>query len=404
MAKKPTHDAAREAVLKARTALVLDQPFFGALALRLKIVADPSCDTLWTDGVSLGYKPRYVESITHAELKGWVAHEVLHCTNGHVWRKGARNHDKWNAAADYAINPIILGAGMVLVPDALDGTPYQGMSAEEIYARLPDGQNGGDTGEQGGSGGGYQDSDTGQNQGGNDKDSGDEKKDKPVWGGEVRDAPNADTTDELAAQWHQATLQAAQAAKAMGQLPAGLERLIEEIKHPPQDWRAILRRFVQSSMADDYSWKMPNTRFLFAGLYMPALKSESLPPIVVAVDTSGSIDEATLSAFAAEINAIAEEAQPEAVHVVYCDAGINGERRFERDDLITLESMGGGGTDFRPVFEWVEQEGIIPACLIYLTDLEGTFPEMPPDYPVLWGATSRWEAPWGETVRVNGFH
>lgn len=403
MAKKPTHDAAREAVLKSRTALVLDHPFFGSLALRLKIVADPSCDALWTDGESLGYNPEYVQSITHAELKGVMAHEVLHCTNGHVWRKGARNHDKWNVAADLSINPIILGAGMVLPQGALDGTPYKGKSAEEIYTLLPDGQGGGDPDGQGGSGSGNQGSGSGQNQDDGDDGSNGGQSNKPASFGEVRDAPNADTTDELAAQWHQSTLQAAQAAKSMGQLPAGLERLIEEIKHPPQDWRALLRRFVQSSMADDYSWKMPNTRFIFAGLYMPALKSESLPPIVVAVDTSGSIDEATLSAFAAEINAIAEEAQPEAVHVVYCDAGINGERRFERGDLITLENMGGGGTDFRPVFEWVEQEGIIPSCLIYLTDLEGTFPAAPPGYPVLWGATSRWEAPWGETVRVDGF-
>ena len=45
---------AEQKIRKARAGLILDQPFFGALALRLQLKADPGCKTAWTDGQVLG--------------------------------------------------------------------------------------------------------------------------------------------------------------------------------------------------------------------------------------------------------------------------------------------------------------------------------------------------------------
>ena len=121
---------------------------------------------------------------------------------------------------------------------------------------------------------------------------------------------------------------------------------------------------------------------------------------MIAVDTSGSIGTEELEQFAGEISAIAEEAQPEAIHVVYCDALVQSSQEFRPSEQIRLEPKGGGGTDFRPVFTWVEQNELNPVCLIYLTDLCcHSFPE-PPNYPVLWVTDSRRIAPFGETVRI----
>ena len=78
-------------ISKQRTALVLDQPFFGALALRLKVIEDPSCKTFWTDSVSIGYNPAYLASLNDLETRGVLAHEVLHVANGHCWRQGDRD-------------------------------------------------------------------------------------------------------------------------------------------------------------------------------------------------------------------------------------------------------------------------------------------------------------------------
>jgi predicted metal-dependent peptidase len=138
-----------------------------------------------------------------------------------------------------------------------------------------------------------------------------------------------------------------------------------------------------------------------SGLYLPSVERRGLGEIVIAVDTSGSIGKLELEQFAGEVSAISEEAQPEAIHVLYCDAAVQSTQEFTASEPVRLEPRGGGGTDFRPAFEWVEKNDIAPVCLIYLTDLCcHSFPEAP-EYPVLWVTDSRKTAPFGETVRIG---
>lgn len=396
---------AMEAVSAARRNLVLDHPFFGVLSLKLNLIEDHSVETFRVDGKNLWFNPDYALSLSRYEATGVMAHEVLHCANGHVWRRENRDHKMWNYACDYAINPIVLEAGMVLPAGSLDEISFKGMSAEEIYAHLADRQTqeqpGNDASQNQSSGQGSKSDSDGQNdQDGDTEQEGESQPDGSECG-EVVDAAE-DTSPELQADWSAAVLIAAKRAESMGRLPSGMGRIVERIKNPPQDWRAILRRFAQQNATSDYSWRQPNTRFIYAGLYMPALRSESMPPMVVAVDTSGSIDDVTISQFAREIDSIAGDMQPERVYVVYCDAEIQGVDIFERGEPITLNPKGFGGTDFRPVFDWVEEEGLQPSCLVYLTDLCGDFPRDPPGYPVLWGNISDYAPPpWGESVNIR---
>jgi predicted metal-dependent peptidase len=117
------------------------------------------------------------------------------------------------------------------------------------------------------------------------------------------------------------------------------------------------------------------------------------------VDTSGSIGTKELEQFAGEINAISSEAQPDSIHVIYCDAAVQGVDEFGPSEPIRLSLKGGGGTDFVPPFKWVEDNGIEAKCLIYLTDLCcHSFPPAP-DYPVLWVTDSNKTAPFGQTAR-----
>ena len=134
---------------------------------------------------------------------------------------------------------------------------------------------------------------------------------------------------------------------------------------------------------------------------MPSVERRGLGEIVIAVDTSGSIGRIELEQFAGEISAISQEAQPEAIHVVYCDAAVQSAQQFGPSEAVRLEPKGGGGTDFRPAFEWVAENDIAPVCLIYLTDLCcDSYPEAP-EYPVLWVTDSRRNAPFGETLRIT---
>ncbi len=62
---------------------------------------------------------------------------------------------------------------------------------------------------------------------------------------------------------------------------------------------------------------------------------------------------------------------------------------------------GGGGTDFRPVFEWVARQGQRPELLVYFTDAQGSFPQGEPDYPVIWLVKGRTPVPWGQRIQLN---
>lgn len=378
------------AMLKARTSLVLSQPFFGTLALRLKMEPDDATETASVDGRVLRYNPSWVLTLTHAQRVGLVAHEVMHCAMDHPMRLGARDHEQFNEAADYAINPLILDAGMELPPGALLADHFKGLSAEEIYPKLPKRPPGGGPGKKNGDKGA-------SNVGGCgvfDKPHDAKDPDKP--------APKSDV-EQLSREWQAATMQAAALAKHAGDLPGDVAELIESLRAARVDWREALKRFVTTLAQQDYSWTPPNRRYIAQGLYLPSLRSEKIETVVFAIDTSISMDTAALEQAIAELNAIAEDVRPDVVHVIECDTAVHAMNEFTADDYpIRAQTMHGrGGTSFRPVFEALAAREIRPDCLIYFTDLECHDFGPEPGYPVLWAATQRGNAPFGEIINVN---
>ena len=137
------------------------------------------------------------------------------------------------------------------------------------------------------------------------------------------------------------------------------------------------------------------------GFCLPTLHSERTGVIAVFKDISCSIDTPISMAFSAEIKAICEDLMPEELVVLYVDTEVQKVERFEENMFTKLDNMIGGGTDFRPPFDYIEKHGIEPLCAIYLTDLEGPFPQNPPPYPTLWCTINDLVAPWGETVEID---
>ncbi|MGB7592940.1 MAG: VWA-like domain-containing protein [Terriglobia bacterium] len=426
---KSSHTTTAQKLTRARVQLILSQPFFGTLSLRLKLIPG-DLPTMATDGSRIVYNPAFVDGLKPAELEGTLAHEVLHCALAHQCRRGQRDPEVWNVAADFAVNPILIGNGFVLPAGALIDPAFNNLSAEEIYARLlrrrseeggatkPQQRNAGggtDTGPQGTDGivppnpnpdaspqpgPGHGGRPTGESVG--------PRLTRPGGFGEVWDATDEQGQTASPAEkrrqeheWGIAAEQAVRSAKAWGHEPAGIERPLSESRQSKQDWRAILRDFVAATTPSDYRWTPPNRRYIASGLYLPSVERQGVGEIVIAVDTSGSIGKLELEQFAGEISAISEEAQPEAIHVVYCDAAVHCTQQFGLSEPVRLEPQGGGGTDFCPVFQWVAENKIAPVCLIYLTDLCcHSYPEAP-EYPVLWVTDSRKMAPFGETLRIS---
>src|SRR5208337_736311 len=119
-------------IQKARTALLLDHPFFGSLLFRLKGSENRSIATMATDGVSLYFNPGFVDTLNSATLAGVLAHEVMHPALQHHVRRSGRDPKRWNEACDYAINPLLLDAGLRLPDGVLVDHRFRGMSAERI--------------------------------------------------------------------------------------------------------------------------------------------------------------------------------------------------------------------------------------------------------------------------------
>ena len=384
-------------LVKARTRLLLSQPFFGSLALRLTLIERPTIDTMATDGRAIFYNPEFADALSMAELTGVLAHEIMHPACQHHTRRGERHPGRWNRAADYAINPVLIDNGFRLPKHALLDDAYRDMSAEAIYARLDDDP------PAGGEGG----------EGAEDGKDGENACPDPGGCGGVIDAPSK--PDEHggitggAHEWRQAVAQAAALAKNAGKMPEVLERLVERLLRPKADWASLLRRFIEmSAVQQDYCFSPPNRRFIHQGLYLPSCRGVQIPPIALAIDTSASITEDELNQFAAELTAIIEHCAPEALHVIYCDTRVQGVDVLTPFDLpLTLEPKGGGGTDFRPPFRYLADEGLEPACLIYLTDLYcNRYPEAPA-YPTLWASLTPVDAarkrhpPFGEVIDIG---
>ena len=358
---------------KARTALVLEHPFIGNVALNMPFVADHSIRTAMTNGREIRYNPRFMDSMGDEERKFVVAHECFHPMLEHNFRRGERQHKRWNKAGDYVINQLLTDENIGKMPEfgLLNPQLYKAGngSTDGIYNLLPDEPDDGSGGD------------------------GTEAMDDCADGG----GSPAEQAQQ-AAEWKVRVAQAAQAAKMMGKMSAGLERLVGEVLAPKVDWRDVLRKFVEKCKSDQRSFARPNRRFLSQGLYLPSASGESLGEIAIAVDCSGSIDDRILAQFAGEINAIKEDGNPSCIHVVYFDSEVSHYEKYERDDTLNIRAHGGGGTAFSPVFQYFQEHDIEPIACIFLTDLCCDDFGDAPQYPVLWVSTDEGEAPFGEVV------
>ena len=354
---------------KARTALVLEHPFIGNVALNMPYVADYGVKTASTNGKEIRFNPHFVDSLNDEERKFLVAHECLHPMLEHTYRRGERNHRKWNQAADYVVNKLLSDEkiGKVIQGALLDDNIHKagGGTTDGIYNMLPD----------------------------TDEGDGKDPLDDCNDGG---DTPADKAQQE--AEWKVRVAQAAQAAKMMGKLSANMQRLVDEVLQPKVDWREVLRKFAEKCKTDSRTWAKFNRRFLAQGIYLPSVSGEALGELAIAVDCSGSIDDKIIAQFAAEIRTIKEDGNPSCIHVVYFDSEVSHYEKYGRDDDLDIKPHGGGGTAFSPVFRYFAEHNIEPVACVFLTDLCCNDFGDAPDYPVLWVSTDEGTAPFGEVV------
>lgn len=404
-----------------------------------------------TDGLRLQFDPTFARTLLEAcpdgaTVRGVYLHEAWHLFLGHLWRRGSRDRDLWNQACDHEVN-LSLNALFANWKDHHPGVPcpalpegvladatYTSLPAEEIYARLlgkksqpqpepqpqqpqppqpqsrqpPQQPNGkpqpgpgqpqpqpGQPGQSQAQPGQGHPGQPGQPGGGQP-----EPGQEPGQGG-IGDMADIPQGQEQAVQ--EAVTRAIITSRTMGTLPGDLESHVQKLLNPRIPWTEVLRHLLQPTRGDTkLTWCPRHAGFAQAGFTLPSARGERMGTLIFAGDTSGSIGSEELDGMAAEACAVLEDLAPEQFIVAWADAAVHVWEPVQPGERIP-SPKGGGGTDFRPVFERVEAEGLRPAVLVFLTDLYGTFPEQAPEYPVIWchygGGSVR--PPWGDCVAVN---
>jgi len=368
-----------------------------------------------TDGRNVLINPDTFFPLTLSERIFVVAHEILHGIFGHVemlhrlsaigkvsypdGKELAFDVDTMNKAMDYVVNDMLIESKI--------GQYKKDWLHDKVIAKHTDSvltayrrifqqqqQNGG--GGQGGTGSG----------GGSDK-SGQQSFDTHLPpGASTGQDPASAVAQRSDVEWKTAVAGAMASAKAQGKLPGALERMFNEVLSPVVDWTdKVIGFFNRKSGGGSYDWRKADRRFITRGIIAPARTGFGAGLVVIGIDTSGSIGPKILDLFFGEMCGILDDVRPERIMLVWCDARVNRiDEAVDTDDLMTIRATGapgGGGTAFAPVFDKVEELGLEPDALIYLTDGLGSFPKEEPGYSVIWGNINPGSKyPFGEVIDI----
>jgi predicted metal-dependent peptidase len=361
-----------------------------------------SIKTMATDAKHIWWDEVFVDAHSVLEICGVIAHEVLHVVFFHCLRRGTRDPLLWNIACDFAINHIVLDAGLILPKDALFEEKYRNWLVDAIYDDLlenmpkvteiwvipGDGDQEGKEGDQPGGQPGGQPSK------------------KPLWGIAIEPrnddgTPMSDAQkSELAEDIKVKVIAAAEAAKSIGKLPKALEGLIKALGKPSVNWKEYIQSWVSGKTPDDYTWKKPNRRML--GLYnmiAPSIQLNGAGVGVLSIDTSGSVSDKELKLFITEIVGVIELCNPDKLYIMQHDTRVNRIDTYEAGDLFdSLKITHRGGTNITPSFKEANKLDEKVDWMICFTDMGiNDFPvaKDAPDFPVLWAATGPDIAPFG---------
>ncbi len=416
----------------ARTRLILEKPFLGTLVmhLELKAVQDDRLRTTGTDARYFYYNPKFIQHLNLAQTQFMLSHDAMHCALAHFARRQHRELKRWDIACDHAVNLLLWDEGLKPPAGCLMNPEYHGLTAEEIYPLIPP-----DTSEQTIDSHMYDnDSSSGMQSQPNQQQSPQNQESKQSAGegqgqGEGQEPPpeqrqgespgqaakqeqgagnqpqieglSETEKEELGRQWQQRLAAAAQQAAQAGKLSQTLARMVDHLLQPQLPWRMLLARYMKVASRDDYSFQRPSRREGEA--ILPSLSSNMIDVIVV-IDTSGSIGDEALREFLSEIDVLKSQLRAR-ITLHACDDHLceNGPWAFEAWEALTLPKnlTGGGGTSFKPPFEWIDQARLHPDLVVYFTDAEGDFPAREPHCPVIWLVKGKAPTPWGQRIQLN---
>ena len=410
MAMVDLNDPVVKEIVQARVYLLFNQPFFGNLATRLQLVDATSwCPTAATDGRKLYYNREFIKKLNRNELVFLIGHEILHAVYDHLGRRGSRDPQLWNMAADYIVNYTLVKEN---IGDMIKGGLYSEkytdvMTSEEVYNHLKansvqiqmpldmhlehekdkkkDKQNQkqkgkgekGDKGDEDGEGGSGDEEGEDGDEDGDGQGNGKGNATVTVMGeGDGPPSLSEEDLEQIRNEVKSAVISAAQSVNA-GSVPAGVRRMIEELTEPKMDWRELLEMHIKSAIKDDYtfrrlaksSWGI--SQMLGRRIILPGQNDAEKIDVVVTIDTSGSMSQQMLSDFLGEVKGIMEMFPDFMLRLFTFDTKVYDYMEFTPEnieEILTYPMSGGGGTMFECVFDFLKKQDIEPNKLVFMTD------------------------------------
>ena len=417
-------------IIRARVQLQKENPFFSYVCMHLTLKESKEVPSMGVDAYGhCYYNEDFVKTLTGEQVKGVLCHEIMHVILEHLKRGGLRDHYVSNVAQDIVVNDLLvtndfelpkcgiiprnhcvdlpLAPGKVLTIKNINQKVWEEVydEIEKVVPKIkvqlsfgdqhirdgkPDNQDGEGKGKDG-------EVKTlkvkGKDDDGKDTPGDKKKKEEEGEGAGKKEEKN----------WKQITTEAYSYAKMQGKTPAGMDRYVEELNYPKLNWRQLLQKFIVQEIPYDYSYSRPSKKSIAAGIYMPSIRKEQLE-IAVAVDTSGSMCDKDLQDCLSEVMGIVTAYENVNLTVLTCDAEVHTVNEVTATtDVKSIKMQGGGGTDFRPVFKWLEENKSQLKLLIFFTDGYGDFPKEQ-TVRTLWvlskDGIKNDDVPFGEVVRV----
>lgn len=406
MAKENYDPVIMDKLIRSRIQLLMKFPFFGTLALNFKLVENNQIQTAATDGKDFYYNKDFVGGLSDGEIAFLIAHEVMHCTLGHLWRKGSRNHEKFNIAADMAIHSLLKQydntSDFKFIEGALYDPKFNDKPAEEIYDLLPDqpSSNMGN-GQQGGQGQNGKNNNSGNgkgNQKGKGKNgSGNGRQtidDHSMWD----KASTQQDGDKKAKDWQEKMISAAEVASAKdpGSVPGSIQRIIGSLTNPKLNWKELLVEFA-STCAYDENYCPPAKRYngliesFGCDVVLPDFNIDSnlVKDLVIVCDTSGSYSDSDLTNFFSECVGIADQLAGQVNgYVLFCDTDVRAVYEFDDiADITECRPVGGGGTRMVRALDYCKEkqesgEWDMSGMIMFTDAYDGSYDDLgDDDYP-----------------------
>ncbi|MDA3909713.1 MAG: VWA-like domain-containing protein [Sulfurimonas sp.] len=371
-------------ISSAKAKLLVEYPLFGTIASKLKIIQNDDIQACKSDGTTLEYNSDFFSEITLNEMEFVFANGAIHASLAHESRKNGRSGWLWQLSTDYAVNDMLVENGLERPYQAHYSKRFSGLYAEEIYAELKEDILRDELE--------YEADDVDDIQ--NDENKSKQKENNQE--SETTEEIEQDdlVSEELFEEFAKAVLEI---EEKRGELPSNIDRFFDIGSNGKIDWRDELRVALERFHKDDYTQMPPNKKFLHLGFYLPSSISQRFK-LVVAVDSSGSVDDVLLGEFLSELNFLMNTIPSYEINLIVCDEKIRSHKVFYSGDILQANIEGGGATDFRPVFEFIDSELEDTKLLLYFSDLDGTFPSKIPSYAVKWIAPKKLEVPFGEVV------